>query len=887
MKFIKNLKVSTKLIGGFGIVILLFAGAIGLYYKALNSTTANYSQLMTTEVAIANHAAKADSYMLQCRRNEKDFLLRMDKKYLGKLEKNVSKLIGEAQSIQKLATQSGNAEAAKKALVVIGYAKTYADNFRKLVLSWEKRGLDPKSGLQGEFRGIVRKVMALMDEHVVDDLQISMLQMRRYEKDFIRTHSDKYHKKFMAAINNFETLLKDSKASKNAKLKMVEEINKYKNGFKAYLAATESVTAQDQSYEILRSSAHGIEAALDSIHVPDANAMALMIRRHEKDYLLRGSPKYVTSTHKALEDLIQAFKSSGVFEKHIVAAETNINAYKKSFDELVAEDKIIKAITATMRDTVHKIEPEVAALFDTAMKMASSKTETTTQMAKSGSNFAIMIGIITCLIALILGFFITHMITKPVNKIVHIANAIAEGNLDREVDIDQNDEIGKLAEAFRNMLGKISDVSSEVNTLTTKIQNGDLESRGNADKFVGGWQSLIQGLNSLVDAFVSPFKISAEYMGRISIGDMPEKITEEYKGEFDRIKVNLNQLIDATNEVAAVAEKMSRGDLDVVVNERSESDRLMQSLNRMIKNFGEVVTTVKTASDSVAAGSLELSSTSQQMSQGASEQAASGEQAASSMEEMAANIKQNADNAQQTESIATQAAEDADTGGQAVEKTVVAMKQIAEKISIIEEIARQTNMLALNAAIEAARAGEHGKGFAVVADAVRKLAERSQTAAGEISKLSSTSVDIAENAGKMLNKIVPDIRKTSELVQEINAASSEQNTGATQINLALQQLDQVIQQNASSSEEMSSTSEELSSQAEQLKTTIAFFNIGEEQSKQVVTAKRYAGKGDQAKSSRIEEKAAKPVFDSKNGGVELKMNESGPEDDLDREFEKY
>ncbi|WP_235264124.1 methyl-accepting chemotaxis protein, partial [Geoalkalibacter ferrihydriticus] len=206
-------------------------------------------------------------------------------------------------------------------------------------------------------------------------------------------------------------------------------------------------------------------------------------------------------------------------------------------------------------------------------------------------------------------------------------------------------------------------------------------------------------------------------------------------------------------------------------------------------------------------------------------QAAAAEEASSSMEQMAANIRQNADNAMQTEKIAAKSAQDARQGGEAVGKTVTAMKQIADKISIVEEIARQTNLLALNAAIEAARAGEHGKGFAVVAAEVRKLAERSQTAAAEISDLSGSSVEIAEQAGKMLTQMVPDIQKTAELVQEIAAASKEQDAGAEQVNKAIQQLDQVIQQNASASEEMASTSEELSSQAEQLQQAIAYFKV--------------------------------------------------------------
>jgi len=281
------------------------------------------------------------------------------------------------------------------------------------------------------------------------------------------------------------------------------------------------------------------------------------------------------------------------------------------------------------------------------------------------------------------------------------------------------------------------------------------------------------------------------------------------------------------NKAVMVANELSNGNLtvDIEVDTKDEAGQLLIGMKNMLDKLKLIVSDVKSGSDYVASASQQLSSSAQQMSQGATEQAASAEEGSSSMEERVSNIRQNADNAQQTEKIALKAAQDAKEGGNAVSETVAAMKEIAGKISIIEEIARQTNLLALNAAIEAARAGEHGKGFAVVATEVRKLAERSQIAAGEISKLSTTSVEVAERAGLMLSKIVPDIQKTAELVSEINAASNEQNTGAEQINKAIQQLDKVIQQNASATEEMASTSEELVSQAEQLLDTIAFFKV--------------------------------------------------------------
>lgn len=592
-KWFNRLSLKKKMFGLAAFVLISFV-ALGASYFQSTKISANAQYKFEEVTRFGKLLDKTTILVLQARRREKDFILRNDEKYVDKHQKEISSI--EA-TLERLTQLSPSEESRQHIQLLKGKVKAYQDGFIELVENKKQSGLDSNSGLQGSLRGAVHDVEELVKNEKKDRLMVSML----------------------------------------------------------------------------------------------------MMRRHEKDFLMRGSQKYINSMLKRKEEFLGILKSISLSQKHKVEIEALMDVYHEDFNKLASNMLLAKEIQKKFTVAVHGMEDTLTIL-----------------------------------------------------------------KLETEQILQKNSE---------------------------------------------GYHEVSKNLQQQFGMILMFFAICVAALMLVVIRSI------------------LRQLGADPGVVKILAEKISKGDLslDLAEHERTKSIGVYGAMLTMREKLIDVVQQIQGNSEQISSASSQVSSTANALSGASSEQAASVEQTSSSVEQMGASISQNSENSKMTDKIASDSAHAAQEGGEAVASTVKAMMQIAEKITIIEDIAYQTNMLALNAAIEAARAGEHGKGFAVVAAEVRKLAERSQVASSEIGELTTESVKVAEKAGLLLERMVPDITKTAELVQEITAASEEQSSGVEQITSAMQQLDKVTQQNAAGSEELAATAEELRTQSETLQQVVSFF----------------------------------------------------------------
>ena len=801
-----NMKMSRKLGFGFGVMLALLIAVMLLSRNATHHVINGYENMHATELAIDEHIKDVNALMLQCRRNEKDFLMRKDEKYYEALHHTHDKMLASSSAALEIAKNKGLSEIQQQIENINSYANDYEESVHAVVELWKEMGLDHNSGLQGQFRDVVHELEDDLAEHQVEYLYPELLLIRRWEKDFIRTGEDKYKERLNNAIASYKQQLQDSHCDQESKETQLEAIEAYSKAWQGLLAlknaekveaeesaAPETATAENETaepetselaasdspanesettkpetneaeasevavsdpigdaYEVMRQQAHIIEDSLKSIIVPNNLALMLEMRKHEKDYLLRRDQKYVDTLAALADKFRKAIKDSEISQEHSDSMLALIDKYQQSFNQLVAEDKALDTNTATMRQAVHNIEDAIAPIVEKVNAMAKAKENNVLQDSNRQLSISFIIGIVATVIGIILCLLITRIITRPLKRGVAFAKTIADGDLTGQIDIDTADELGDLCRAINKMAESLR------STMTTL--------RSNADTLAGSATELSATASQLASG------------------------AEEMSGQ--------------SASVSAAAEEMS-------VN----MNNMAGSTEQMSGNIRTVVAAV--------------------------------EQMTASVSEIAQNAEQAAGVADEAYGLATQSNEKIDQLGSAADA-------IGKVIEVIQDIAEQTNLLALNATIEAARAGDAGKGFAVVANEVKELAKQTAEATSDISQrigaIQSTTAESVDSIGKIsvVIKKVNDVSRsiasaveqqsatTREIAQNISNVSSVSETVTKSINESasasqeitknIAGIDEAARQTAESSAQTQIAGNELSKLSEQMNLLVGNFKV--------------------------------------------------------------
>lgn len=556
----KGLRINTLLLLGVGSILFFMVVAVTVYEISSGRSSRGFIHVMDGDIAIVNNVALAEVHMLEARRDEKDFLLRKDKKYLASHGEKSNGIVEHMKTVQEIASHQGMPELSGEAAQVIELIKTYRASFADLVKKQEKMGLDHKSGLRGKFRDAAHSLAVDMADHDVDDLLIALLQVRRYEKDYLRSidnfnQKEKYKGKLSQALKEYETLLTKSSCEPEAKKIQLEALVEYKKAIELWMTAI-SDTERDNQYQIMRNATHEMEKAINGVRVSGAKAMLLNIRKEEKDFLLRGDKKYVTQAHEAIDTLRQAAQTETIDPEHTQAIHEQLDAYKKAFDELVATSDEVAANKVAMRDAVHQTEPILEKLYQSALKEAKTSTTSIVDRSASMANKARLLGVLAVLASLAAGYFIRRNIlatlgNEPVVMNEHVAK-IAEGDLTDKIPVQGRETEGKLAVSLNQMVVNLErmfrKIKGESQTLAkTSATMGQLSNTmadGAEDVFnrSGSVAVSAEEMSSNMSAVAAAMEQSSTNMSIVA------DTIKEFSSTIEEIARNSNKAMDISNQ---------------------------------------------------------------------------------------------------------------------------------------------------------------------------------------------------------------------------------------------------------------------------------------------------------------------------------------------------